>query len=55
MDIPVARSIRASSKDAEELCADKIEELLNNNKYFPHKYQPYYDQKSVKEGLLKIL
>jgi len=38
----------SSRYDDEHLSPDKIEEILSNNKYFPHLYEPYYDRKDVK-------
>lgn len=49
------RSLRLSSKTEEQLTGSKIKTILENNKYFPHLYDPYYDRKDVKHGLLKVL
>ena len=49
------RSLRLSSKTEEQLTGSKIKTILENNKYFPHLYDPYYDRKDVKQGLLKVL
>jgi len=42
------RSKRLSSKDDQELTAQKMINILENNKYFPHLYDPYFDRKDVK-------
>ena len=33
----------------------KIKSILENNKYFPHLYDPYYDRKDIKKNLYSIL
>jgi hypothetical protein len=33
----------------------KITTILENNKFFPHLYDPYYDRRDVKAGLIKVL
>ena len=33
----------------------KIQEILDNNRLFPHKYEPYYDQKDIKANLTSKL
>ena len=49
------RSLRLSSKPEEQFTSGKIQQILENNKYFPHLYDPYYDRKDVKAGFIKIL
>ena len=49
------RSIRLSSKENEEMGVAKIKTILQNNKYFPHLYDPYFERKDIKANLLNIL
>lgn len=49
------RSLRLSSKEEEEMTTNKIKQILENNKFFPHLYDPYYDRQDVKKGLMKVL
>jgi hypothetical protein len=49
------RSLRLSSKPEEQMTGDKCKTILENNKYFPHLYDPYYDRKDVKERLNRVL
>ena len=49
------RSLRLSSKEGEELGVAKIKTILQNNKYFPHLYDPYFERKDIKANLLNIL
>jgi len=37
------------------MTSSKIKTILENNKFFPHLYDPYYDRKDVKQGLLRVL
>jgi hypothetical protein len=49
------RSLRLSSKEGEDLGVAKIKSILQNNKYFPHLYDPYFERKDIKANLLNIL
>jgi len=49
------RSLRLSSKPEEQMTSSKIKTILDNNRFFPHLYDPYYDRKDVKKGLLRVL
>ena len=49
------RSLRLSSKEGEELGVAKIKTILQNNKYFPHLYDPYFERKDIKANLVSIL
>ena len=51
----VDRSLRLSSKPGEQMTGDKCKSILENNKYFPHLYDPYYDRKDVKDMLHRVL
>lgn len=37
------------------MTSSKIKTILENNKFFPHLYDPYYDRKDVQAGLMKVI
>ena len=49
------RSLRLSSKEDQEMGPEKIRSIIQNNKYFPHLYDPYYERKDIKANLMNIL
>lgn len=49
----IERSKRLSSKQEHELSEMKMINILENNKFFPHLYEPYFDRKDVKNNLVK--
>ena len=53
--LPQMRSLRLSSNEAQHMSAAKIKSILENNKYFPHLYDPYYDRKDIKKNLHKVI
>lgn len=34
---------------------EKVQSILDNNQFFPHLYEPYYERKDVKSNLMSIL
>ena len=49
------RSLRLSSKPEEVMTVEKCTTILENNRFFPHLYDPYYDRKDVKARLNRVL
>ena len=49
------RSIRRSSKEDQDFTTVKIINLLENNKLFAHKFNPYFGLKEVKTSLAQQL
>lgn len=53
--LPQMRSLRLSSKEEEQMNVQKIKSILDNNKFFPHLYDPYYDRKDIKKNLYTVI
>ena len=51
----IDRSLRLSSKEDQDMGPAKIRSIMENNKLFPHLYDPYYERKDIKANLMSIL
>ena len=54
-DLRKERAKRRSSKEDQDMTPERIINILENNKIFHHLYDPYYDQKDVRNDLAQTL